>query len=567
MNTSVNTPQVRPVVLDGDRLPHAATPQAGRLAGLVDDNHEPAQSEPAHLDARPSDQRQRSLYLVTLAWVFGSVHVTAVAGAPMTLFAERLGATPFVFGLLAAAPFAASLLGLPAAVWSDFSGRRKGIFLLSLYAHRLLWWPIAILPPLLLHRGVIDAAGALGLFVGLMALMHCCGALGGPAWMSWMADVIPRRVRGRYLACRRQWGIASALPAALIVGFVLDRFARGADVSDQQVFWTCGAIFCASAVFGVIDIALYQFVPHARPERQPIEEGASPVQVLRQLFGSLGVPLRNRRFLAFAAFVAMLTFATAPSGTFVTLFLVRKLQIGNMTIQTMLLVAPMLTQLLVSGLWGRVVDRFGKKVTLTLASAGIAPIAFGWTMIAAHSEPGQPLGIGWIMLAYLVSAGGGLFWTGIEIANFNYVLDMAGNAPGGHSRAGTSTGAGGGYVAVNSVIVNLAGMAGGIAFGQLASATQDVSIDATKLVGATAGSAIGVFDVFAILFLASAVLRLLATLVFLPLVQEEADRRHHKARDALRFVSANMYNNVQTAIMQPVRFLRVRPRETVREGK
>lgn len=522
---------------------------------------EPAATNPSQ---PPTDVRQRSLYVVSLAWVFGSVHVTAVAGAPMTLFAERLGATPFIFGLLAAAPFAASLLSLPAAVWSDFSGHRKGIFLWSLYLHRLLWWPIAILPPVLLYNGLLDAPGALGLFVGLMALMHCCGAIGGPAWMSWMADVIPRRVRGRYFACRRQWGIASALPTALIVGFLLDRFARGADVSDQQVLFVCGAIFCASAIFGIVDIALFHLVPHTRPQRPAAQHGRSLGQTMRGLFGSLGAPIRNRRFLAFAGFVAMLTFATAPSGTFVTLFLVRKLHIGNMAIQTMLLVAPMLTQLLVSGLWGRVVDRYGKKITLTLASVGIAPIAFGWALIAAHSQPGQALGWGWIVLAYVVSAGGGLFWTGIEIANFNYVLDMAGNAAGGHTRSGTTTGAGGGFVAVNSVIINLAGMLGGIFFGYLASATQNVSISASHVVGEAVGEAIspafGVLDTFAILFLASAVLRLVASLVFLPMV--ERDGRHHKARDALRFMTANIYNNVQTAILQPVRWLSVRPRET-----
>ena len=77
---------------------------------------------------------------------------------------------------------------------------------------------------------------------------------------------------------------------------------------------------------------------------------------------------------------------------------------------------------------------------------------------------------------------------------------------------------------------------------------------------------IGVIDVFAILFLTSALLRVVATLIFLPLVQPEADRRHHKTRDALRYMTANIYNNVQTAIMQPIRWMSVRPRETFKTG-
>ena len=151
------------------------------------------------------------------------------------------------------------------------------------------------------------------------------------AWMTlapdagtggWLTARLPAAVRGRYFACRRQWGIASALPAALIVGYVLDRFARGAGVSDGQVLLVCGAIFCASALFGVIDIAMFHLVPHQRPERAPAEQDEPFRQTMCRLLGSLGEPLKNRRFLAFAGFVAMLTFATAPSGTFVTLFLV-----------------------------------------------------------------------------------------------------------------------------------------------------------------------------------------------------------------------------------------------------
>ena len=507
---------------------------------------------------RPADTA-RSLRLVTISWVFGSVYFTAIAGSPVTLYADALGATPFTFGLLAAAPFAASLLSMPAAVWSDYTGRRKGIFMVALYLQRLMWLPIAALPPLLLYYKVIDGPTALGLFVGLVALMHCCGAIGGPSWMSWMADVIPRRVRGRYFARRRQFGILSALPAALLVGFLLDRFVTkdeaatvaGASVTypvDFHVLLVCGGVFAVAALFGVVDIALFHLVPH---DAKPQGDGEAFGPAMRRLGGSLWQPLKDRRFLAFAAFVGMLTFSTAPVGTFITLMLVQKLRVDNMAVQTMLLVTPMAASLAVSGLWGRAVDRFGKKAVLALASAGIVPAALGWTLVATHSTPGS-VGWGWVVVAYVASAGGGIFWAGIEIANFNYVLDLAGTKAGGHTRAG----GGGGYVAVNSVLVNVAGVAGGLTFGKLAGATQSLSVDA---------GAFGVIDGFAVLFLVSMALRVLAVVVFLPLVQEDAVFRHHKARHALRYITSNLYNNVHGAILQPVRALRVRPRETFRD--
>ena len=514
---------------------------------------------------RPADTA-RSLRLVTISWVFGSVYFTAIAGSPVTLYADALGATPFTFGLLAAAPFAASLLSMPAAVWSDYTGRRKGIFMVALYLQRLMWLPIATLPPTLLYYKVIDGPTALGLFVGLVALMHCCGAIGGPSWMSWMADVIPRRVRGRYFARRRQFGILSALPAALLVGFLLDRFVTkdeaatvaGASVSypvDYHVLLVCGGVFAVAALFGVVDIALFHLVPH---DAKPQSDGEAFGPAMRRLGGSLWEPLTDRRFLAYAAFVGMLTFSTAPVGQFVTLLLVQKLRVDNLAIQTMLLVTPMAASLAVSGLWGRATDKFGKKAVLALASAGIVPAALGWALVASHSTPGG-VSWGWVAVAYAASAVGGLFWAGVEIANFNYVLDLAGTKTGGHAKTGTSAGGGGGgggYVAVNSVLVNVAGIAGGLTFGKLAGATQNLSVDA--------GSTFGVIDGFAVLFLVSMALRVLAVVVFLPMVQEDAAFRHHKARHALRYITSNLYNNVHGAILQPVRALRVRPRETFR---
>src|SRR5882672_11294889 len=79
---------------------------------------------------------RRALSLVTLAWVFGSVWATATSGAPLTRFAQGLGASEFQFGLLAAMPFFASMLSMPASMLIDRTGARKGIFLWSLYTQR-----------------------------------------------------------------------------------------------------------------------------------------------------------------------------------------------------------------------------------------------------------------------------------------------------------------------------------------------------------------------------------------------------------------------------------------------
>src|SRR6185312_12010258 len=56
------------------------------------------------------------LRYVTCAWMFGSVWQMAVTSEPVTLFAQKLGASNFQFGLLTALPFIASLMSVAGSV-------------------------------------------------------------------------------------------------------------------------------------------------------------------------------------------------------------------------------------------------------------------------------------------------------------------------------------------------------------------------------------------------------------------------------------------------------------------
>jgi MFS family permease len=479
---------------------------------------------------------RRAMWMITGAWVFGSVWVTATAGAPLTLFVRSLDASPFHFGLLSALPFIASLLSLPASLLIERTGQRKRVFLNSMYAQRLLWFPIALVPLALVWQFGLAATGpAMTVFLLLIFFMHACGAVGGPAWVGWMADVIPDRVRGSYFSRRRQAGILSAVPAALIVGWLLDRLTAGDAAPDPMRLLTwCSVVFMGAAVFGVIDIAMFHPVPEVPKKPQ---QGAHLIRAMAE-------PLRNRQFLWFGGFVAVLVFAVSFMGQFVTLYLIEQIGIRNTGVQLMLLVAPMLAQLLMLPVWGKAVDRMGKKPVLALASLGLVPVGLGWCLMTS----------GTLWLGYVLSMAGAMLWTGVEIANFNLVLEMSatpdenGNGKGNNSgsRGGTS------YVAINSVIINIAGCLGGLSSGILAQSLQHWEWTPSFWGYKT-------FTFYEVLFAISGVLRLVAVVVFLPHIHEATAR---PAREALRFMTANIYNNLFNAVLQPVRYVRARRRES-----
>ena len=85
-------------------------------------------AEPGELQGPPL---RRAMSLVTLSWVFGSVWATSSGGAPFSLFARDLHASEFQIGILAALPFLASLVSMPASLLTERTGARKKIFLIT----------------------------------------------------------------------------------------------------------------------------------------------------------------------------------------------------------------------------------------------------------------------------------------------------------------------------------------------------------------------------------------------------------------------------------------------------
>lgn len=477
-----------------------------------------------HLDDLHPKHRRSAMTKVTVAWMFGAVWFVAVAGAPFTKFASALGATPWHFGLLAAMPHIATLVSLPASLWIDSSGKRKSIFMVALLTQRFTWFAIGIIPPLFFFSDAkYGATIGLYAFLFMMAISHTCQAIGGPAWVSWMADLVPDKIRGTYFAKRRQLGFFTQIPCAYLAGFILDWLAPTGDVGST-LRW-CGIIFLFSTACGVVDILMFHWVPDVAPRRA----ASTPMWI------TLVRPLKDRNFLWFCAYVAMLWFAVVPMGQFSTLYLIEELKLDSRNVQLMLLVAPMLGQFLVTPIWGRMADKVGRKPMLALSTLLLAPVGFGWCL----------MNFGWIWLGYVLAISGAMLWVAVEIANFNLVLEMSGSDDTG------TGGRGSGYTSVNSVILAIAGTLGGLGAGWLMTGLKDVSFT----FGFT--SLARPFGNYEILFAASAVLRLLATILFLPRVHEPTAGT---TREAIEFMTDNLYDNVRGVVFEPVKRFLVRER-------
>lgn len=442
---------------------------------------------------------------ILTAWLFGAAWMSLTTGATLTRFAKSAGVGEFGFGLLAAIPFLAALIQFPASVVLERFGHRKRIFVAANLVHRSLWLAIAAIPWLLPH----DAQPA-GL-ITLMLLSALFNNVTAPAWYSWLVDLVPARIRGRYFSRRTQAGQIVSMILAVVAGFALDWAERRSGLALTRMM---SALLAAAAVFGLIDILAFVAVPdpaHAQPAR---------AGGLRDL---LREPLGNRSFRHYLGFTATLTFSTGYIAQFCWLYLLDVGRFTNTQCNLMLITGPQLVALFSIPFWGRMIDRLGRRPVATIAGGLILHGAVIWVFVVQGHWVAGAIGVAVAAFA----------WPGVELASYNIMLGLVGQRQG--ARRNTA------YVAINSVVVATAGTLSGLFGGLVARSLHDWR-----------GSLLGMpLTYHGVLFLVSGLLRAVA-LLWLRGIE---DPRSFPARDALRYMAADMYSNLQQTVFVPVRLL------------
>ena len=344
----------------------------------------------------PAETRH-ALMIAALAWgIFGSAWASMVSGAPFVTFARtRLGVSTFMFGLLSALPFAAVLAQLPGSYWVERKRRRRLLFMSAFSGNRLIWLGVAALPWIVSDRYPSLRIAAL---LALMMVGATCGHVANPAWFSWFADVVPERIRGRYLGKRAALATATAVIVSAAVSWVVDR---------DSSFTVFTIIFSAAAVVGLVDIQLFWTV---REPPMPARQG--PPWRLRDVI--LG-PLGNRPFRGYLLYALSESFMFGIAGPFFWLMSLEFLKIGNFYSNAYVNVLPMIFTAIALPAWGAVCDRFGSRPLVTLGTL----MSLSYPVCWALATPGH-----YHVLLAASALVGGLFGAAIQVGDMNMLFAL-----------------------------------------------------------------------------------------------------------------------------------------------
>lgn len=512
---------------------------------------------------------RRSLRRVTAGITLCMLFFAFVRGSHLPVFCRMLGFSNLAIGVFSAIPFFATFLQPVGAMLAERTGLRKHQFIFFGTIHRSVW----ILVPLVLLLPVPSVWAVLAL-LAISMTSDVIASFSNPAWWSWIGELIPKRIRGRFIASHNRISKCVAIVAALLLGVLFDRVTvDGAPetAAGQPVFlWVAAIALAIGGVFGAIDILLYRKVRDLLPRRpeEPSGHSGATAGEKRGVHASFTAfvhdyliePLHDRAFRHYVGFAMASSFAAASSYMFYFLHALESLHFTKLATNGLMLVILPMCWILTAKRWGRLIDRWGHRPVLFLATS-LSVLSFVPILLAS---PGLSTPAGLVDAINSVAGWlGALFgrpdttWVSADTPIVPYLIMAMGFAI-----LGTCVGAvmmvrsairfgfadrprGSIFVGAESVLAGIGGVAGALIGGAIAESLNFMKDQPLEL-GPFA------WNQFHVVFALSALVRLssMAWLVGMP------DPGSGGTREMMRALGTNVYQSVAMRLLYPLRLIR-----------
>ncbi|HEY9836347.1 MAG TPA: MFS transporter [Vampirovibrionales bacterium] len=354
---------------------------------------------------------RNSLQASTLDGVFATFFSCATGGVLLSNFLLDLGASNVEIGLLAAIPMLVNFLQPVGAYLGDRTTSRHWYTLSIFSISRLLWLF------LLLGIGwfIVDPRQAHNLVVGtlaIVALTHILGAFGSPSWVSWMAALVPDRLRGRYFGFRNSAANLTNLLTMPILGVMVSQW-------DGGTIEGYGIILCVAIAAGIISLCFQFLMADVNPQIWGSDSRSLPTTEPTPPSSAIALPsfLKDKNFRMFLLYFGGWMFAVNLSAPFFNLYLLKDLEIDVswVTLYNSLAAGA---NLLMLPIWGKLADRLGNRPLLLFVGILVAITPVLWLATGTH---GLVLWVG-LPLLHLIS---GATWAAVDLCSSNIQMEIA----------------------------------------------------------------------------------------------------------------------------------------------
>lgn len=335
-----------------------------------------------------SAQLRRDLRAIVGDGVAFSVMVGA-GEAYIPAFALAAGLGEITAGLVATLPMlvgAAFQLVTPAAVRWLGSPRRWVVLCASAQAASFAPLLIAALYGELSRTVLFLAAASYWGF----------GMATGPAWNTWVTQIVPRPIRSRFFAARSRWAQVAVLSGLLAGGLALEAGSRA-----QRPLAIFAALFATALLARAVS---------SRFLASQSEPGAAPPDPLRLSPAAFWATFRDPEHGRLLVYMIWVQLAVQISAPYFTPFMLGPLKLSYAE-YAVLIGIPFVARIVALPALGSLAHRSGSRRVLWIASLGIVPLPSLW-LVSQNFV--------WLLT---VQIGSGIAWGAYELATLLVFFD------------------------------------------------------------------------------------------------------------------------------------------------
>lgn len=263
---------------------------------------------------------------------------------------------------------------------------RKFLIVSLAFMQAVLWLPILLLPYFSRTNYV--------LLIFLASINSICSAFLNPLWNSWIGEIVPENVRGKYFSRRTKIIGTTTFIATVIGGLLLTYFKANVFVGFTILF---GSAFVARMISALYFTKIY-------------DGGYKKEDVQQFSFIDFVKNIHKRNYSRFVLKVSLTRFATNIATPLYAIYMLRELKFSY-TEFMMVIAAPVLASYIMLPLWGKINDRIGSKNTMYYSGLALPLGSLLWLFFSTSTA------------LFIVEFVKGVLFAGYNLAVSNFIFD------------------------------------------------------------------------------------------------------------------------------------------------
>jgi len=357
------------------------------------------------MNLRPSkeqltgEQVEAGLRLVIKDGLAAEAMTAFTGGAFLVAMALMMGATNFQIGVLAALPTFTNLFQL-LSIWlvRKYNNRRA----IAVTCAFLARFPLLIIGSL---PFLFSSNASINVLIFFLFFYYFFGSIAGPAWNSWMKDLVPENKLGTYFSHRSKLTQTLNVILSISIALMLDLVKKYYPDAVLNIY------ACMFIGGGIIGLSGAYFL-----SRTPEPEGLRANDNFFKLFKK---PIQNKNFRNLLIFNSAWVFALNIATPFFTVYMMKTIGL-SLSYIIGLGILTQLSSIVSIKVWGKHADSFSNKTIISIGAPLYICCIIAWCFVGISSN--EYTNIGLLAAINIIT---GIATAGINLSLTNIGLKLA----------------------------------------------------------------------------------------------------------------------------------------------